>query len=207
MRQDGETCVLLAEGMGKWKTYATRAILYQARTGAMTPAHPSGLVAWLCLAGLAGLGTPSALPQAARSEPESASAPEIAPAQIQLRELRPGVWLHTSYYTYPGRTRLPANGIVVRDGDGLLLVDTAWGEMLTAALLDRIQAEIGLPVRRAVVTHSRYDRVAGVDLLEERGVQVHTSLASSIRAAPARVLGPMLFPGFHSSPRRSARIS
>lgn len=93
-------------------------------------------------------------------------------ADIELREIRPGVWLHTSYYTYPGGNRFPANGLVVRDGDGLLFIDTAWGELRTLALLQRIEAEIKLPVRRAIVTHHHYDRLAGVDVLEARGVEV-----------------------------------
>lgn len=92
---------------------------------------------------------------------------------IELHEVRPGVWVHTSYFTYPDGTRFPANGLIVREGDALLLVDTAWGELRTLALLKRIEAEIGLPIHRAVVTHSHYDRVAGVDVLEARGVEVY----------------------------------
>jgi metallo-beta-lactamase class B VIM len=105
-----------------------------------------------------------------RAEPQAA---QTAGADLEIREVRPGVWVHTSYYTYPDGTRFPANGLIVREGDGLLLIDTAWGELLTVALLDRIKGEIGLPVRRAVVTHSHYDRVAGTDVLEAHGITVY----------------------------------
>jgi metallo-beta-lactamase class B VIM len=63
----------------------------------------------------------------------------------------------------------PSNGLVVRDGDGLLLIDTAWGTENTAALLATIEAEIGLPVRRAISTHFHDDRVGGVDTLTAVG--------------------------------------
>lgn len=99
----------------------------------------------------------------------------VAPAPasgIELQEIRPGMWVHTSYYTYPDGNRLPSNGLIVREGKDLLLVDTAWGERLTVGLLARIEAVIGLPVRCAIVTHAHYDRAAGVDVLESRGIEV-----------------------------------
>lgn len=104
----------------------------------------------------------------------SVSTEAAAPA-VRIREVRPGVWIHTSYHTFPGGVRVPSNGLIVRDGDGLLLVDTAWGELQTARLLRKIKREIRLPVRRAVITHSHADRIAGVDVLEKSGVTVFAS--------------------------------
>lgn len=96
-----------------------------------------------------------------------------APTQdIEITPLDDGVWLHTSYYTYPGGTRFPSNGLVVANGDGLLLVDSAWGERSTARLLEVIDARIGRPVTHAVITHSHGDRISGTDVLEERGIVV-----------------------------------
>jgi len=93
-------------------------------------------------------------------------------ATVELDSLRPGVWIHTSYYTYPNGSRFSSNGLVVRDGNGLTLVDTAWGERLTVELLDLIQKELRLPVRRAIVTHAHGDRTAGADVLRDRGIPV-----------------------------------
>ena len=42
----------------------------------------------------------------------------------------------------------PSNGLIVRDGDELLLIDTAWGAKNTAALLAEVEKQIGLPVTR-----------------------------------------------------------
>ena len=143
------------------------------------PLHQLALLTLMCASAGCASGTVSKAPDASaiRTPPG-----EPAPGEIELRQLRPDVWIHTSYYTYPGGARVPANGLVVREGDGLLLVDTAWGERLTRALLERIETELGLPVRRAVVTHSHYDRVAGVDVLEARRISVYAHSLTQRRA-------------------------
>jgi metallo-beta-lactamase class B VIM len=129
-------------------------------------------IAFLLLVGVTAFAVPDATAHASDAKKIVTPVGEVISDGIELHEVRSGVWIHTSYYTYPDGTRFPANGLIVREGDGLLLVDTAWGELLTLALLERIKVEIGLPVHRAVVTHSHYDRVAGADVLEARGVEV-----------------------------------
>ncbi len=120
---------------------------------------------------------------------------------VTLRPLRPGVWVHTSWHTFADGTRVPANGLVVRDGDGLLLVDSAWGEDATAALLDSIATRIGLPVRRAVATHFHDDRVSGADVLRARGVEVFATpltrrlAATEGNTVPSSALGGLDSPG------------
>jgi metallo-beta-lactamase class B VIM len=93
-------------------------------------------------------------------------------AGIELKELRPGIWLHTSYYVFPDGSRTPSNGLVVRDGNGLLLIDSAWGEIQSVHLLEQIQKTIGLPVRRALITHAHGDRLSGADVFRSRGIPV-----------------------------------
>ena len=118
--------------------------------------------------------------------PAQAAPPGVTKPSLELRLLRPGVWIHTSYYTLPDGSIIPSNGLVVRDGSGLLLVDTAWGEQLTVDLLDRIHREIKLPVRRAIVTHAHGDRLAGADMLRRRGIPV---LAHRLTIAKAMAVG------------------
>ena len=92
--------------------------------------------------------------------------------EIQLKELADGVWMHVSSYVYPDGKTLSSNGLIVKDGVELTLVDTAWGELKTVALIKAIKLEIDLPITRAVVTHAHSDRAAGVDVLESHGVKV-----------------------------------
>lgn len=88
---------------------------------------------------------------------------------VLVTELAPGVWRHTSWSTHDG-TRVPANGLVLRDGDDIVLVDTAWGEEPTAVLLDWIEHALGKPVSRVVATHSHEDRVGAPSTLAARGI-------------------------------------
>lgn len=98
------------------------------------------------------------------------SAGDIPPGDVRLREIGDGVWVHVATQEFDGVV-YPSNGLIVRDGDELLLIDTAWGAENTAALLAGIEAEIGLPVRRAISTHFHDDRVGGVETLRAAGVE------------------------------------
>ena len=142
---------------------------------------------------------------AARSVAEVAaahpSALEIPPGEVRLREVGNGVWIHTATRDIGDGSLIPSNGLVVRDGGGLLLVDTAWGSENTAALLAAIRADIGLPVRRALSTHFHDDRVDGVEVLRAAGIETFaTPLTRRLAEAegndvPARALEGLAEPG------------
>lgn len=104
---------------------------------------------------------------------------------IALQKIAEGVWVHTSNYTVPGRAPIPSNGLIVADGDALIMVDTAWGEMATKSLLEKIESEIGLPVKKLVITHHHLDKIAGVDVMEFEGVEVFTHPLTPIKAVNA----------------------
>lgn len=91
-----------------------------------------------------------------------------------IEKLADGVWMHTSHYEFPGGAKVPSNGLAVADGEGLILIDTAWGELATKNLVEDLETQTGLPVTKAVITHFHYDRLAGVDWLEDRGVTIFT---------------------------------
>jgi len=91
---------------------------------------------------------------------------------IQITKIDDGVWLHTSFYIYPNGVKFPSNGLIIKEGQSLTLIDTAWGELQTVKLLNAIELEIKLPVTKAVVTHAHSDRASGIDVLESKGVQV-----------------------------------
>ncbi len=93
-------------------------------------------------------------------------------SEVELTPFADGVWLHTSYAVLRDGTRFPSHGLVVREGDTLVLVDTAWGVEQTENLLEAIDAEIGLPISGVVVTHFHADRLGGADLLAAEGAEV-----------------------------------
>jgi len=93
--------------------------------------------------------------------------------QVELRKIQNGVWIHTSYHTFKGQT-YPSNGMVVQVQDSLYLIDPAWGEANTRILLQKIESQIGLPIVSGLATHFHGDRVAGVDILEAKGIEMYT---------------------------------
>lgn len=90
---------------------------------------------------------------------------------LQVEQLEPGVWMHTSYNTFNGVV-YPSNGLIVREDDHLVLLDSAWGAEATEALLVWIDKEIGLPVDRALSTHFHSDRTGGAAVLAAAGIPV-----------------------------------
>jgi len=93
---------------------------------------------------------------------------------VTLNKVAEGVWVHTSSYTFPGAKAVPSNGVVIEEADAVTLVDTAWGEAATLSLLEVIKSDIGKPVTKLVLTHHKFDRLAGVDVLEAHGATVYT---------------------------------
>lgn len=104
---------------------------------------------------------------------------------IALQKIAEGVWVHTSNYSVPGRKPIPSNGLIVEDGDTLIMVDTAWGEKATESLLEKVKSEIGKPVTKLIITHHHLDKLAGVDLMEFEGVEVFTHPLTPIKAVKA----------------------
>jgi glyoxylase-like metal-dependent hydrolase (beta-lactamase superfamily II) len=90
--------------------------------------------------------------------------------QLTVTEIADGVWVHTSWHTFPSGVRFPGNGLLVRDGAELVLVDTGWGIEATEELLDWIETTLALPVRQAIITHFHEDSLGGAAALAERGI-------------------------------------
>lgn len=104
---------------------------------------------------------------------------------VTLSPIADGVWVHTTNYRLPGQAPIPVNGLVVVDGEDVTLVDGAWGELATVALLDKIRKETGKPVTKMIVTHHHADRTQGVDAAEREGIEVFTHPTTPYLAARA----------------------
>ena len=86
----------------------------------------------------------------------------------------------------PGFGAVASNGLIVRDGGRVLLVDTAWTDDQTAQILNWIKQEINLPVALAVVTHAHQDKMGGMDALRRRDCDLCQCVVEP--ACPARGL-------------------
>ena len=142
---------------------------------------------------------PSPAAETTPTETSAVPAQQITP-DLSVREFQPGLWLHTSWQTLPKVGRYSANGLLIREGDHLVLIDTAWGEASTQALLDWIDRELRLPVVRAIVTHAHDDRMGGAPVLVRRhipfiGHPLTASLAVAQHWPAPEVLPTLATPG------------
>ena len=148
----------------------------------------------LLLSACAGGGGETPTPRPA-SGPEGLDPPpaeqvrSVAPG-LEIRPLAPGVWLHTTWRELEGTGPFPSHGLVVQDADGLLLVDAAWGDEETVALVEWLERELGRPVTRMLATHHHDDRLSGSAFLQGRGTPVLAHPLTTALAAEDGVLPP-----------------
>jgi metallo-beta-lactamase class B len=110
--------------------------------------------------------------------------------RIQVKKLAPQVYMHTSFGVYKGDT-VPSNGLIVSTSDGVLLVDTAWGEEQTEQLAQWVEANLQQPIKRCIVTHAHNDRMSGIEMLRQRGAQVFSSELTAQLAAQQQLVAPI----------------
>ncbi len=108
---------------------------------------------------------------------------------VRFSQLSPTVWMHTSKKEVPGYGLVPANGLIVIDGDYSILVDTAWNDDQTVAILDWAESALKKPVKSAVFTHAHADKMGGVGIVRKRGIETY-ALSLSNKLAVKRGLSP-----------------
>ena len=67
---------------------------------------------------------------------------------------------------------IPSNGLIAVTAHGLLLVDTAWTEAETEAVLKWGEARLGQPWVGAIITHDHADRDGGLAALQRRHIPI-----------------------------------
>jgi glyoxylase-like metal-dependent hydrolase (beta-lactamase superfamily II) len=122
-------------------------------------------------------------------DPAPITAWQVTP-DLDIQELQPGIWVHTSWHEFSNGLRYPSNGLIVREDNSVLLIDTAWGVESTIDLLDWIDVELGLPVSAAIATHSHDDRMGGAPVLAERGIPLFANPLSIPLAISKGLPGP-----------------
>ena len=109
------------------------------------------------------------------------AADSLAP-DVRVQPLAENVWLHITYSDstsdYPN---YPANGLIVRMGEQLVIVDTGWNGRQLGLLVEWAERTLGLPVRVAVITHSHGDRTGGLNEAFARGLRVLLSDSTAAR--------------------------
>lgn len=118
----------------------------------------------------------SLLPLAARA----GTTPVLPP--LRVRPVAPDVFVPTVYSRQPGSGKpVPSNGLLVRTGKGILLIDTAWDPDQTRQLLQWVADSLHERVRLAIVTQAATARPGGLAVLREQHIRVYSSPATAAR--------------------------
>lgn len=95
--------------------------------------------------------------------------------KLVVTPLNGQVYVHTSYGVYQNNP-IPANGLILKTNDGVVLVDTGWDTKddtdNTRQILQWVADNLHQPVRLCIVTHAHEDRVGGIGELRKAGVRV-----------------------------------
>jgi glyoxylase-like metal-dependent hydrolase (beta-lactamase superfamily II) len=110
--------------------------------------------------------------------------------ELQIRQLAPDLWEHTSWHLLDGNRPYPSNGLIVRDGDSVTLIDTAWGVEPTRQLIDWIDATLKLPIAHVIPTHFHDDRIGGWPELAVRDIVLAQSPRTQALAAGKQISAP-----------------
>ncbi len=109
-----------------------------------------------------------------------------------LEKIADNVWIHKSYDYISGWGLVLSQGLVVKTEGGVALVDTAWTDEETEALLSLINAELGESPDIAIVTHAHADKMGGMKALQDIGIGGRAHPFTN-EDAPARGLRKTMF--------------
>lgn len=108
---------------------------------------------------------------------------------VEFRRLSKSVWLYTAWQDLPGIGPFPTSGLIVRDGNDTVLVDTAWTDDQTEVILNWSETRLGRKITTAIYTHAHNDKMGGVSAVQSRGITDY-ALPLTNRLAPSRGLVP-----------------
>lgn len=94
--------------------------------------------------------------------------------RIHTTHLTGNVYTMVSYGEYKGQP-VPANGIYVVTGKGIVLINTPWSEDQTRQLVDTLEKRYHQKITHCIVTHFHADCTAGLDVLKSLGVKTYST--------------------------------
>ncbi len=88
---------------------------------------------------------------------------------VKVVALARGIWRHVTWKTFELKWKVPANGLIVVDGEHAVMIDTPWSPEQTDVLLDWVQNSLKVKVETAIVGHSHVDCLGGLSAIHRRG--------------------------------------
>ncbi len=101
---------------------------------------------------------------------------------VELEQLRPGVYLVRDYLSTQDFGLVDCNGLVYVANGEALVIDTPHTEALAEVLLTRIQTELGAKVTGVVIGHTHADSMGGLAAFQKAGIPSYASRATQTLA-------------------------
>lgn len=94
--------------------------------------------------------------------------------KLVITPLTGDFYVYTTYNTYEGY-QVPANGMYLITGEGVVMFDTPWDTTQFQPLLDSIEMKHDKNVIIAFATHWHSDKTAGLEYYRQQGIQTYTT--------------------------------
>jgi metallo-beta-lactamase class B len=88
---------------------------------------------------------------------------------VTVKRLAEGVWLHTTYFDIGDLKHVPANGLIVIDGNHAMMIDLPWTDEQAGVLFDWVARERKATIQKVVPTHFHIDCAGGLAEAHRRG--------------------------------------
>lgn len=138
-------------------------------------------------------GFPPAVFAAQADASENFIDPRGDPFDIELQVLTGGVWVVTR--PEPERQPVMGNGVIIDNGDHLVVVDGSGSPLLAERLIERIKAITDLPVRTLIITHWHGDHHLGayrfVEQWPDLEIIAHRFTREAMQGAPMDYLAEL----------------
>ncbi len=90
---------------------------------------------------------------------------------FEVTPLTKNVYVHTTYQLFAGAP-FPSNGLIIDTPDGVVLIDSGWGDKQTRRVERWVRRNLNKRVRLVICTHAHGDRMDGITYLQKRGARV-----------------------------------
>lgn len=138
-------------------------------------------------------GFPAAVFAAQTDASENFIDPRGDPFDIKLQVLTGGVWVVTR--PEPERQPVMGNGVIIDNGDHIVVVDGSGSPLLADRLIERIKALTDLPVRTLIITHWHGDHHLGayrfVEQWPDLEIIAHRFTRDAMQGAPMDYLAEL----------------
>lgn len=94
--------------------------------------------------------------------------------KLKIAPLTGDFYIYTTYNTYEGY-QVPANGMYLVTGKGVVMFDTPWDTTQFQPLLDSIQLRHNKSVVMCFATHWHSDKTAGLEYYRQQGIKTYTT--------------------------------